>query len=443
MDFDHLIAGGGIVGGLTMVWGHVKEIYGRISGVLLTRAELKNVVCDDLIHYLFREWKRPPPITSSYASHVRMLRSDLQYATIPFRVRSVQGLNFSKGRFVLVSFKGGNLHLTSMRGLFDFEAFIAEAVLYDHKRRRQVHTEKKKEGRFWINDVIGREMMGSNLKVFSGPDEEVPKSSSSEPGRFAGLEEDLSFQLNGSFMYDREEYAPIGNDPFDKLFLEPHVSMYVEQAREWQRLRNWYTERRIPWRRGWLLHGPGGCGKSSLARAIAEDFEYPLYRFHLSTLSDQEFIREWQNMQKPCVALFEDFDAVFNGRESMTKHKSLSFDCILNQISGVDLVEGVFLIITTNCIDKIDPAIGVACDRGGLSSRPGRVDTVIEMGAMSEINRRRMALVTLKDWPHLIDDVVAKGEGVTPVQFQEMLIQIAFEQISAQKLLHRPALWLT
>jgi chaperone BCS1 len=50
------------------------------------------------------------------------------------------------------------------------------------------------------------------------------------------------------------------------------------------RRRHFYNEQAIPYRRGYLLHGPPGCGKSSLSIALAGKFGLDLYIVNLSTL---------------------------------------------------------------------------------------------------------------------------------------------------------------
>ena len=169
----------------------------------------------------------------------------------------------------------------------------------------------------------------------------------------------------------------------------------------------------------------------ALAGVLAQTLDIPIYRYALATLSDQEFMREWKNMATPCVALFEDFDNVFHGRYSQTEHKSLTFDCVLNQISGVSSMDGVFLVITTNCLDKIDSAMGVSTDAAGLSSRPGRIDRVVYLGETNVDIRNRIVQHILPDWPEAHADLVDKGDGYTPVQFQELCVAYALKRISA------------
>lgn len=196
----------------------------------------------------------------------------------------------------------------------------------------------------------------------------------------------------------------------------------------------WYADRGIPWRRGWLLYGPGGTGKSSIAKALAKKLGMPIYQFYLATLSDNEFIEEWNRMNTPCVALLEDFDSVFNGRESTTEHRSLTFDTVLNTISGVDSLDGVMLIVTTNHLEKIDPAIGVVADSAsGISTRPGRIDTVIEVSFMSQANKVRMAERMLSDWPDAINTLCVTSafyENQTPAQWAEACLQVALTRMA-------------
>jgi SpoVK/Ycf46/Vps4 family AAA+-type ATPase len=153
----------------------------------------------------------------------------------------------------------------------------------------------------------------------------------------------------------------------------------------------------------------------------------------LSTFTDREFVNEWDSMAAPCVVALEDFDNVFHGRESATEHKTLSFDCVLNQISGIGSLNGVLLIVTTNRLELIDPAMG-RLDEHGRPTRPGRIDHVLHLGECSEKVRQQIADYTLDGWADdLKDELAEQGQETTPAQFQRMCIDAALRRLAIDR----------
>ena len=193
--------------------------------------------------------------------------------------------------------------------------------------------------------------------------------------------------------------------------------------------KTWYQERSIPWRRGWLAYGPAGTGKSNLSSIVAKILNVRLYNMVLSTMTDQDFREAWRDLELPCVVLLDDFDTVFNGRENVTPHKALSFETVLQTISGVKSCDGVFLMITTNHIEKIDPAIGVDINDSGMSTRPGRIDRVIYMGPACDEVKSKLISKILVDWPHLHEEVLRQTTDYTVAQVIEKCREVAFEQM--------------
>ena len=58
--------------------------------------------------------------------------------------------------------------------------------------------------------------------------------------------------------------------PIDSVILDEGISeQIVTDVREFIQNPQWYHDRGIPYRRGYLLHGPPGCGKSSYITALA------------------------------------------------------------------------------------------------------------------------------------------------------------------------------
>lgn len=165
--------------------------------------------------------------------------------------------------------------------------------------------------------------------------------------------------------------SPKPPNPFDSYALSPEAADARNDFRRWCQLKQWYLDRGIPWRRGHLYYGPPGTGKTALVRALAQEADMPVFAYDLSTLSNDEFRYAWMDMQEsaPCIALIEDIDGVFHGRDNVLAaldgmRSSLTFDCLLNALGGIQTADGIFVVITTNKPDTLDNALG----------RPGRID---------------------------------------------------------------------
>jgi len=254
------------------------------------------------------------------------------------------------------------------------------------------------------------------------------------------------------------EFKSNGN-ALENLFFPQEVKDLIKIIELWIKSKSWYSEKNIPWKKGWLLYGPPGTGKTALARAFAEDLDLPIYFFSLAQMSNDELTKAWQSMQLnvPCIALIEDIDNVFDKRKNIAQNAyfpfnsfsnqqnsesndgqtdiktPLTFDTLLNCIDGVDKTEGIFTIITTNDITKIDEAIGFpkvseSGEQTFVSTRPGRIDKAIQLGYMNEDNKIKMAEKILSDFPEKLDEVknyILRSEKETPAQFQEYCAQIA------------------
>lgn len=432
---------GGLAAALTAGWQQVKNALSYVSSFVLVRANFDHDLSPAVYTYLKRNYRPLPSGLLNYVSYrVNTMRGRKEAVLVPFRIPAATSIYVGKRSFLIVNAGSNSLEVRTIRGLVDFDKLTSDAL--DSWDQHLKLNDKKRSTRFWVRKVIGTEKgMGaafaSAQRKRSHDNEGIASDSPSSIGTSQGLMgPDLT--IDRSFKYAPETYAIRDDEnPLEGLFFESRILKYFEQALRWLQMGDWYLDRQIPWRRGWLLHGPGGTGKSSIAKAVAQNLGIPINHFYLATLSDQEFIEHWESMATPCIALFEDFDNVFHGRENQTEHKSLSFDCVLNQISGVSSLNGVFLIVTTNHIEHIDPALGVvkAAD-SGISTRPGRIDSVIEVGFINLENRRLMAHKILRDWPDIIERLIHEhpdkdGIDWTPSQWQEVCIQAALDRMQS------------
>lgn len=178
-----------------------------------------------------------------------------------------------------------------------------------------------------------------------------------------------------------------------------------------------YTHLGIPWHRGYLFHGPPGTGKTSLIKALAADMGLDLWYAPLGDLKEDSSLVDLIRSVKPRgVLLLEDVDAYSaakdrEGDESKDKDPGtgISSTALLNALDGVVTPHGLITIMTTNHIDKLDPAL----------IRNGRADRVIELGlpSVAEISRLwTMFFPDVENWIIERDEV----PGVSQAQVSEV-----------------------
>lgn len=188
--------------------------------------------------------------------------------------------------------------------------------------------------------------------------------------------------------------------PFSTVVLDADVKQKVlDDMTDYlnPQTRRWYSNRGIPYRRGYLLWGPPGTGKSSLSFAIAGYFKLKIYIVSLNSMSmnEENLGTLFSELPQRCVVLLEDIDTagLTHTREDPIPEKEvpkvlipvvpgttvvppkpadsnsrISLSALLNIIDGVAATEGRILIMTTNHLDKLDDAL----------IRPGRVDMTIK-----------------------------------------------------------------
>ena len=146
-----------------------------------------------------------------------------------------------------------------------------------------------------------------------------------------------------------------------------------------------YIDRGIPYRRGYLMHGPPGCGKSSFVAALAGELGYDICVLNLSDsgLTDDRLSHALSTTPPTSLVLLEDIDAAFvqrsaNDRGGRQSH--VTFSGLLNALDGVAAGEERILFMTTNHLDRLDPAL----------IRPGRVDVIHHIGHASRSQCHRM-----------------------------------------------------
>ncbi|KAK3339941.1 BCS1 N terminal-domain-containing protein [Lasiosphaeria hispida] len=194
--------------------------------------------------------------------------------------------------------------------------------------------------------------------------------------------------------------------------------------------RKFYNGRGIPYRRGYLLHGPPGTGKTSLSLALAGKFGLELYLLHVPSVNgDQTLEKLFTALPPRCIVLLEDIDAVGIKRSSKGEdgedgdsdsgddeedrfrdrmsRGACTLSGLLNVLDGVASQEGRIVFMTSNHAEKLDKAL----------VRPGRVDRMIYLG---NISKRSSELMFLRMYAR-------EGDGPAPAPMGEKAADLVSE----------------
>lgn len=413
--------------GLMAVWSQIRVILDRIRGIFVQRSSLTGQVAITVSDYLYsntRIWRWGDLLVRSDTAWVRPRHRIMEVAFETASVSPVVSLWRKRPLLFLTPVSPHHgiptvpdnremLTLITIRGTLSISDLIREAIEWQSSKE----TTGK---RYYVNHIGGRR----NQEQYSGGKSDAlmavtPVSANMiRPGtRYLHWNEgDIG--------------APCNREPFKSYSLSASTAACRDDFRRWCGLKDWYLERGIPWRRGHLLYGPPGTGKTALVRALAQEADFPVYAYDLSTLGNEEFRDAWRRMQEsaPCIALIEDIDGVFHGRKNVLAEQdgmrsSLTFDCLLNAIGGIQTADGVFLVITTNKPELLDEALGKP-DDNGMSSRPGRIDRAFLIPLLGEEGR---ASIIQRICGSFDTDDINATDGMSAAQVTEYAINKALE----------------
>lgn len=232
---------------------------------------------------------------------------------------------------------------------------------------------------------------------------------------------------------------------FDTLAMDPALKRDVrDDLDRFLKRKEYYRRIGRAWKRGYLLHGPPGTGKSSLVAAMANYLRFNLYDLDLSEVRFNSALQRLLiAMPNKSILVIEDIDCCFDAKSredpnmlvpadagsssdddfppdhtGARQQQNITLSGLLNFIDGLWSTSGEerVIVFTTNYKDRLDPAL----------LRPGRMDMHIYMGFCCW-----EAFKTLARNYHLVDDHVLfpkiqellASVEVTPAEVSERLLR--------------------
>jgi hypothetical protein len=272
-----------------------------------------------------------------------------------------------------------------------------------------------------------------NVHYHSGPASDVESRSSIViarrdcTGQIIKLIEDLDCRdsrarlctMNGST-------RPVAHCGWDDLVLDPTAASLLRDDFEsfWER-ESWFREKRIPFRRGYLLHGPPGNGKTTAVRAMMCSRGLSAFTMRLfderTSDADLDELFDGAQKERPAMVLLEDLDRAFPRTGESPTNVSLQY--LLNCLDGVATGEGIVVVATANQPSLLDPAI---------LRRPGRFDRVVNFpnptAALRDAYFRHMNADFNGD---RLSQPITESEGFSFAQLREAYVlaaQVAFQR---------------
>uniref|UniRef100_A0A2N9ESS2 AAA+ ATPase domain-containing protein n=1 Tax=Fagus sylvatica TaxID=28930 RepID=A0A2N9ESS2_FAGSY len=196
---------------------------------------------------------------------------------------------------------------------------------------------------------------------------------------------------------------------FETLAMDPDLKQHIiEDLNLFKSRKEFYNRVGRAWKRGYLLNGPPGTGKSSLIAAMANHLKFDIYDLQLTDIHNDNELRS--------ILL-------------KTNNRSIVFTLsgLLNFIDGLwsSCGDERIIVFTTNDMEKLDKAL----------LRPGRMDKVINMSYCTKDGFQLLArnYLEIEDGDSYelygeIEDII-ESKKATPAEVAEKLMTKEIEEV--------------
>lgn len=246
--------------------------------------------------------------------------------------------------------------------------------------------------------------------------------------RYINQRQRESFQHSIVLFTDTEDGVERSYEPIQQViqrqdvFLEDKLKTRIYQSIDtfFSADGAFYEKHRIPYKRGILLYGKPGNGKTTLVKSIAGSVAAPVIYWQITEYTSSYTIQEVFSTAArlaPVIVVIEDMDSMPDDVRSP----------FLNTLDGAASKQGIFLIGTTNYPERIDPA---------LINRAGRFDRVYEIPLPNlEMRQRYLEKKQIDQFlPHTeIKRIAEEADGFSIAQLNEFYMLLALQIHSGEE----------
>lgn len=339
MVIPSLLSTGLLLSGAGALAYSIKSIPGKI----LKRLERNllytaTIYQDDILYEILEDW--------SYKNHKQKYKDVI--ATLrngeypqPVKQDSLPAIKYSQeDSFFIIKYHGKNIMVSKSKEKMD------KAVSF----RELFHRSYKLKGlraKDYINDFLTE----IKTEYFTQRDQNIVGVYATDNFGYWAKASDIQAKTWDSIIIDKKVKEEL-----------------IKDIDSFSSAKEWYIKRGIPYKRNYMLDGPPGNGKSSIAQTIAAYVKRDIHILNLNSLdNDAALIKAFVTIPDNAVLVLEDIDRAFIKRDNL--ECKISFSSLLNTLDGALMRQGLITVITTNHLENLDPAL----------IRAGRVDYRISL----------------------------------------------------------------
>jgi cell division protease FtsH len=198
---------------------------------------------------------------------------------------------------------------------------------------------------------------------------------------------------------------------------------FLKRSNEWSKYG-------IPLKRGILLAGELGTGKTIICKALMSEANgITSITTNYYAIDDDDYVTELYELAEdlsPCIVFIEDIDLIGQNRMEFGYERGSTLLSLLSVMDGVEEQRGVVTVATTNCLETLDRA---------LSQRPARFDRVIKLVRPSVEQRRELTRLLCQKISMDEDTqeyIAMRAENCTPAQLQEIVYSLVIQRPAVQ-----------